>query len=95
MEQAESLSSKSLLKTYFPIFWSIIVLIMYHFMVCEFVGSLHFLSQVVQVHQETVDMYLEDIILGTIEHIADQQAREEIHKRAKEVNDITYVVEER
>lgn len=50
--------------------------------------------QVVQVHQETVDMYLEDIILGTIEHIADQQAREEIHKRAKEVNDIAYAVEE-
>lgn len=68
---------------------------MYHFKVCEFVGSLHFLSQVVQVHQETVDMYLEDIILGTIEHIADQQAREEIHKRAKEVNDIAYAVEER
>uniref|UniRef100_A0A3Q4GYR1 Cilia- and flagella-associated protein 91 n=1 Tax=Neolamprologus brichardi TaxID=32507 RepID=A0A3Q4GYR1_NEOBR len=50
--------------------------------------------EVVQVHQETVDMYLEDIILGTIEHITDQQAREEIHKRAKEVNDIAYAVEE-
>uniref|UniRef100_A0A3P9AVL4 Cilia- and flagella-associated protein 91 n=1 Tax=Maylandia zebra TaxID=106582 RepID=A0A3P9AVL4_9CICH len=50
--------------------------------------------EVVQVHQETVDMYLEDIILGTIEHIADQQAREEIHKRAKEVNDIAYAIEE-
>uniref|UniRef100_A0A3B4GYI0 Cilia- and flagella-associated protein 91 n=1 Tax=Pundamilia nyererei TaxID=303518 RepID=A0A3B4GYI0_9CICH len=50
--------------------------------------------EVVQVHQETVDMYLEDIILGTIEHTADQQAREEIHKRAKEVNDIAYAVEE-
>uniref|UniRef100_A0A3Q0QUA4 Cilia- and flagella-associated protein 91 n=1 Tax=Amphilophus citrinellus TaxID=61819 RepID=A0A3Q0QUA4_AMPCI len=51
--------------------------------------------QVVQVHQETVDLYLEDIILGSSEHIADQQAREEIHKRAKELNDIAYAIEER
>uniref|UniRef100_A0A3Q0QP10 Cilia- and flagella-associated protein 91 n=1 Tax=Amphilophus citrinellus TaxID=61819 RepID=A0A3Q0QP10_AMPCI len=50
--------------------------------------------QVVQVHQETVDLYLEDIILGSSEHIADQQAREEIHKRAKELNDIAYAIEE-
>ncbi|XP_034549653.1 cilia- and flagella-associated protein 91 [Notolabrus celidotus] len=50
--------------------------------------------QVVQVHQETLDLYLEDIILETLEQTADQQAREEIHKRAKEVNDIAYAVEE-
>nr|XP_020465219.1 protein MAATS1 [Monopterus albus]XP_020465222.1 protein MAATS1 [Monopterus albus] len=50
--------------------------------------------QVVQVHQETVDMYLEDIILGTMEQTADEQAREEIHRRAKEVNDIAYSLEE-
>ncbi|XP_045909862.1 cilia- and flagella-associated protein 91 isoform X2 [Micropterus dolomieu] len=50
--------------------------------------------QVVQVHQETVDLYLEDIILGTLEQTADQQAREEIHRRAKEVNDIAYAMEE-
>ena len=52
-------------------------------------------SQVVQVHQETVDLYLEDIILETLEQTADQQAREEIHRRAKEVNDIAYAMEER
>lgn len=52
-------------------------------------------SQVVQVHQETVDLYLEDIVLGTLEQTADQQAREEIHMRAKEVNDIAYAMEER
>lgn len=51
--------------------------------------------QVVQVHQETVDLYLEDIILGTLEQTADQQARQEIHIRAKEVNDIAYALEER
>lgn len=53
------------------------------------------LSQVVQVHQETVDLYLEDIILGTLEHTSDQQAREEIRRRVKEVNDIAYAMEER
>ncbi|XP_058487033.1 cilia- and flagella-associated protein 91 [Solea solea] len=50
--------------------------------------------QVVQVHQETVDLYLEDIILACMEQTADQQAREEIHRKAKEVNDIAYAVEE-
>ncbi|XP_044072732.1 cilia- and flagella-associated protein 91 [Siniperca chuatsi] len=50
--------------------------------------------QVVQVHQETVDLYLEDIILGTLEQTADQQAREEIRRKAKEVNDIAYAMEE-
>lgn len=61
----------------------------------DFVGALHSVSQVVQVHQETVDLYLEDIILGSVEHLADQQAREEIHKKAKELNDIAYAIEER
>ncbi|KAL4656997.1 protein MAATS1 [Arapaima gigas] len=51
-------------------------------------------KQVVQVHQETVDLYLEDIILGTIEQTADNQAREEIHKMAEEVNNIAYAMEE-
>ncbi len=48
-----------------------------------------------QVHQETVDMYLEDIILESMEQTADKQAREEIRRRAKEVNDIAYAMEER
>ncbi|XP_023140479.2 cilia- and flagella-associated protein 91 [Amphiprion ocellaris] len=51
-------------------------------------------KQVVQVHQESVDLYLEDIILGTLDQVAEQQAREEIHKRAKEVNDVAYAMEE-
>jgi len=50
---------------------------------------------VVQVHQETVDLYLEDIVLGTLEQEADKQAREDIHRRAKAVNDIAYAMEER
>uniref|UniRef100_A0A3Q1EJC0 Cilia- and flagella-associated protein 91 n=1 Tax=Acanthochromis polyacanthus TaxID=80966 RepID=A0A3Q1EJC0_9TELE len=51
-------------------------------------------KQVVQVHQESVDLYLEDVILGTLDQVADQQAREEIQRRAKEVNDIAYAMEE-
>ncbi|XP_061735152.1 cilia- and flagella-associated protein 91 isoform X1 [Nerophis ophidion] len=50
--------------------------------------------QVVQVHQETVDLYFEDVILDTMEITADQQAREEIRRVAKEVNDIAYAIEE-
>ncbi|CAG5865697.1 unnamed protein product [Menidia menidia] len=50
--------------------------------------------QVVQVHQDSVDMYLEDVILETLEQAADQQAREEIHRKAKEINDIVYAVQE-
>ncbi|XP_047455956.1 cilia- and flagella-associated protein 91 [Mugil cephalus] len=50
--------------------------------------------QVVQVHQESVNLYLEDVILETLDQMADQQAREEIQRRAKEVNDIAYALEE-
>uniref|UniRef100_H3D8U5 Cilia- and flagella-associated protein 91 n=1 Tax=Tetraodon nigroviridis TaxID=99883 RepID=H3D8U5_TETNG len=50
--------------------------------------------QVVQVHQETVDLYLEDIILETLEHTVDQQAREDIHRRAQEVNNIAFTMED-
>nr|XP_057937771.1 cilia- and flagella-associated protein 91 [Doryrhamphus excisus] len=51
-------------------------------------------KQVVKVHQETVDLYFEDIILETMEITADDQAREEIRRVAKEVNDIAYAIEE-
>lgn len=45
-------------------------------------------------HQGTVDMYLEDVILGSINQTADAQAREEIHRKAEELNNITYAMEE-
>uniref|UniRef100_A0A674NSD6 Cilia- and flagella-associated protein 91 n=1 Tax=Takifugu rubripes TaxID=31033 RepID=A0A674NSD6_TAKRU len=51
--------------------------------------------QVVQVHQETVDLYLEDIILDTLENTTDQRAREDIHRRAQEVNHLAFAMEER
>ncbi|XP_046902229.1 cilia- and flagella-associated protein 91 isoform X1 [Hypomesus transpacificus] len=50
--------------------------------------------QVVRVHQETVDLYLEDIILGTLEQTADEQAREEIRRQAQEVNNIAHALED-
>lgn len=49
--------------------------------------------QVVDIHQSTVDSYLEDIILSTAAQTAEDQAREEIHRKAQEINDIAYQME--
>uniref|UniRef100_A0A8C5PWF4 Cilia- and flagella-associated protein 91 n=1 Tax=Leptobrachium leishanense TaxID=445787 RepID=A0A8C5PWF4_9ANUR len=49
--------------------------------------------QVVNVHQSTVDSYLEEIILSATEQTADEQARLEIQRKAKEINDIAYEIE--
>lgn len=46
-------------------------------------------------HQSTVDSYLEDIILNSMENTAEEQAREEIQKVAVEINDIAYEMESR
>ncbi|NXP72445.1 CFA91 protein, partial [Ramphastos sulfuratus] len=46
-------------------------------------------------HQRTIDSYLEDIILGSIEHAAEEQARKEVQRRAVEINDIAYEMESR
>ncbi|XP_041937816.1 cilia- and flagella-associated protein 91 [Alosa sapidissima] len=54
----------------------------------------HIFKQVVKVHQDTVDLYLEDIILGTVEQTADAQAREEVQRLAEEVNNVAYAMEE-
>ncbi|XP_061221429.1 cilia- and flagella-associated protein 91 isoform X2 [Neopsephotus bourkii] len=51
--------------------------------------------QVVKVHQSTVDSYLEDIILSSMEDTAEEQAREEIQRMAVEINDIAYEMESR
>uniref|UniRef100_A0A670JQE4 Cilia- and flagella-associated protein 91 n=1 Tax=Podarcis muralis TaxID=64176 RepID=A0A670JQE4_PODMU len=51
--------------------------------------------QVVKVHQSTVDSYLEDVILDSMETTADEQAREEIQRVAVEINDIAYEMETR
>ncbi|KAM6288722.1 cilia- and flagella-associated protein 91 [Spheniscus humboldti] len=52
-------------------------------------------KQVVKVHQSTIDSYLEDIILSSMENTAEEQAREEIQRMAVEVNDIAYEMESR
>ncbi|XP_018430553.1 PREDICTED: protein MAATS1-like, partial [Nanorana parkeri] len=49
--------------------------------------------QVVNIHQSTVDSYLEDVILSATESTAEEQAREEIQRRAQEINDIAYQME--
>ncbi|XP_019855688.1 PREDICTED: protein MAATS1-like, partial [Amphimedon queenslandica] len=45
-------------------------------------------KQIIRVHQGSVDTYLEDIILQSIERTADIQAREEIQKRADDINKV-------
>ena len=44
-------------------------------------------------HQETVDNYLEDIILSTIEHSADEQARGEMQVIAEKIDKAAQMTE--
>ncbi|NXJ82724.1 CFA91 protein, partial [Trogon melanurus] len=53
------------------------------------------LFQVVKVYQSTIDSYLEDIILSSMENTAEEQAREEVQRMAEEINDIAYEMESR
>ncbi|KAG7330870.1 hypothetical protein KOW79_004839 [Hemibagrus wyckioides] len=50
--------------------------------------------QVTKVHQSTVDLYLEDVILKSIDQTAEAQAREEIQKFADELDNLAYAMEE-
>ncbi|KGL89084.1 Protein MAATS1, partial [Charadrius vociferus] len=43
----------------------------------------------------TIDSYLEDVILSSMENTAEEQAREEIQRMAVEINDIAYEMESR
>uniref|UniRef100_A0A8C3JXQ8 Cilia- and flagella-associated protein 91 n=1 Tax=Calidris pygmaea TaxID=425635 RepID=A0A8C3JXQ8_9CHAR len=52
-------------------------------------------KQVVKMHQSTIDSYLEDIILSSMENTAEEQAREEVQRIAVEINDIAYEMESR
>ncbi|KAM7065448.1 cilia- and flagella-associated protein 91 isoform 1-T6 [Acridotheres tristis] len=51
--------------------------------------------QVVNVQDRTIDTYLEDIILSSMERTAEEQAREEVQQRAVEINAIAYEMESR
>ena len=42
----------------------------------------------------TVDTYLENIILDSVDNTADQQARLEVQEMSTRINDIAYEVEE-
>eukprot|EP00118_Oscarella_pearsei_P014101 m.118722 g.118722 ORF g.118722 m.118722 type:complete len:761 (+) comp37662_c0_seq8:17-2299(+) len=49
--------------------------------------------QLVKVHQSTVDTYLEDIILSSVDKTADQQARSEVRKKAEKINEVAHLLE--
>ncbi|EDO40940.1 predicted protein [Nematostella vectensis] len=51
-------------------------------------------KQVVKVHQNTVDTYLEDVIMGAIEVTAEDQARKEIQEQAEKINQIAHDMEQ-
>ncbi|XP_066033461.1 cilia- and flagella-associated protein 91 [Chamaea fasciata] len=51
--------------------------------------------QVVNVQDRAIDTYLEDVVLSSMERTAEEQAREEIQKKAIEINDIAYEMESR
>ena len=46
--------------------------------------------QMVRVHDGTVDAYLEDIILQSVERTADQQARQEVRRQADLINELAH-----
>ena len=50
-------------------------------------------KQMMRVHQGSVDTYLEDVILKSLEQTAGQQAREEISKRAETINQLAHKFE--
>lgn len=49
--------------------------------------------QMMRVHQGTVDTYLEDIVLQSVERTADQQAREEVRRQADVINTLAHQAE--
>ncbi|XP_037087344.1 cilia- and flagella-associated protein 91-like [Pollicipes pollicipes] len=51
-------------------------------------------KRTLKVHQQTVDTYLEDVILESTERAADQQARQHVRQLAAHLNDIVYELEE-
>lgn len=46
-------------------------------------------------HQNTVDTYLEDVIMNSVDLTADEQARLEIKEQADKINDIAYEIEDK
>ncbi|XP_042190220.1 cilia- and flagella-associated protein 91 [Callorhinchus milii] len=51
-------------------------------------------KQVIKVHQTSVDSYLEDILLKSVQNTAEDQAREDIRKMADRINNAAYEIEQ-
>ncbi|EDV25762.1 uncharacterized protein TRIADDRAFT_55191 [Trichoplax adhaerens] len=51
-------------------------------------------KQVVKVHQDTVDSYLETVILESVQKTADEQAVQEIKETARKINIIAHEIED-
>ena len=51
--------------------------------------------KVVKVHQNSVQTYLEDILMGSVDQTADLQARSEIMEMADKINDVAYDIEDK
>lgn len=47
-------------------------------------------KQMMRVHQGTVDTYLQDIILKSVDRTADEEARKEITEKAKSINRLAH-----
>lgn len=52
-------------------------------------------KQLLKTHQDSVDTYLEDVILQSINKVSNEKAREEIRKQAEIINDIAYDMDKR
>ncbi|CAF0789210.1 unnamed protein product [Brachionus calyciflorus] len=50
-------------------------------------------KQMLKTQQDCVDTYLEDCILETVDKVADEESRKEIHDMAVKINDIAYEIE--
>ena len=47
-------------------------------------------KQMMRVHQGTVDTYLQDLILKSVDRTADEEARKEIAEKAKTINKLAH-----
>lgn len=50
-------------------------------------------KQLIKIHQQTVDTYLEDVIMQSVSDTAEEQARVEVQAYADKINDIAYDLE--
>lgn len=51
------------------------------------------LPQMMRVHSGTVDSYLEEVVLHSLQQTADQEARKEIRRQADAINTIAHQFE--